>query len=96
VFSSKRLWEERRTVETSPIFWEERKPEKKKKKNVVFFSRFFPSGKTTPPQTGERERDCDLFFSLPLCRGNVVAVRRCTSSKSKFGEEEDEGREREE
>ena len=32
VFSSKRLWEERRTVETSPIFWEERKPEKK---NVV-------------------------------------------------------------
>ena len=61
-----------------------------------FFSRFFPSGKTTPPQTGERERDCDLFFSLPLCRGNVVAVRRCTSSKSKFGEEEDEGREREE
>ena len=70
------------------------------------FSRF-PSGKTTQLAWRERERErereevCflhhrDLFFSLPLCRGtNVVAfVRRCASS-SKFGEEEDEGRERE-
>ena len=54
------------------------------------FFAFFSIGENNNLDRRERER-LDLF-SLPLCRGNVVAVRRrrCTSSKSKFGEEEDE------
>ena len=45
-----------------------------------FFSRFFPSGKTTTPQTGEREREIAISSSLFRCvvetSSPCVAVRR--------------------